>query len=112
MDKRELARIIEHGETDRVEFKRCGNQPGSDLFETLCAFANSFGGDVFLGVNDDGTIVGLREDQVLPVTRNILNVLNNPNAFDIPVPVDFEQIDIDGRSIVKLAVPNSPQMHS
>ena len=112
MDKRELARIIEHGETDRVEFKRCGNQPGSDLFETLCAFANSFGGDVFLGVDDDGTIIGLREDQVLPVTRNILNVLNNPNAFDIPVPVDFEQIDIDGRSIVKLAVPNSPQMHS
>lgn len=112
MDKRELAHIIEHGETDRVEFKRCGNQPGGDLFETLCAFANSFGGDVFLGINDDGTIVGLREDQVLPVTRNILNVLNNPNAFDIPVPVDFEQIDLDGRSIVKLAVPNSPQMHS
>lgn len=112
MDKKELEAIIEAGENEYVEFKRCGNQPGSDVFETICAFANSFGGNLFLGIEDDGGVAGINADQVIPITRNILNVLNNPNSFDIPVPVEFEHIDVDGCAVVKVSVPNSPQMHS
>lgn len=112
MDKHRLKDIINHGEDEYTEFKRCGNQPESDVFETICAFANSFGGNVFLGIEDDGDICGIAANQVLPITRNILNVINNPNAFDIPVSVEFEHIDFQNGQVIKIAVPNSPQMHS
>lgn len=112
MDAQELQRIIKAGESDRVEFKRCGNQPEKDLFESICAFANTFGGVIFLGVEDDGALRGIAGDSVLPISRNILNVLNNPNTFDIPIAVEFEHIEVDGRQILKVGIPNSPQMHS
>ena len=112
MGAQELQRIIAEGENERLEFKRCGNQPEKDLFESICSFANTFGGVILLGVEDDGTLCGIDPDNVLSITRNILNVVNNPNAFDMPVPLEFEHIAIDGRQVVKIDVPNSPQMHS
>ena len=108
----QLRDIIEEGENDRIEFKRCGNQPEKDLFETICAFANTFGGTILLGVEDDGSLTGIDPAQVLPVTRNVLNVVNNSNAFDVPVSMEFEHIEIGDRQIIKIDVPNSPQIHS
>ncbi len=32
--------ILEKGESDSVEFKRCGDLPGHDALETICAFAS------------------------------------------------------------------------
>ena len=112
MNAHQLRDIIEEGENDRIEFKRCGNQPEKDLFETICAFANTFGGTILLGVEDDGSLTGIDPAQVLPVTRNVLNVVNNSNAFDVPVSMEFEHIEIGDRQIIKIDVPNSPQMHS
>ena len=39
MDGR-LAQYLLQGEGISLEFKRCGNQPGADVFETICAFVN------------------------------------------------------------------------
>ena len=52
------------GETVAVEFKRCGNGPGQDVYESVCSFLNRFGGDLFMGVLDDGTVVGVPEKQL------------------------------------------------
>ena len=49
-----LDRYIQTGEGISVEFKRCGSQPGQDMFETICSFANRQGGSILLGVRDDG----------------------------------------------------------
>ena len=51
------------GETSSVEFKRCGNEVEHDVFESICAFLNRFGGDVYLGVLNDGTVVGGERQQ-------------------------------------------------
>lgn len=47
MNTHQLQRIIEEGENESVEFKRCGNQPEKDLFETICAFANTCRGRTY-----------------------------------------------------------------
>ncbi len=44
------------GEMVAVEFKRCGNGIGHDVYESICSFLNRFGGDLFMGVEDDGTV--------------------------------------------------------
>ena len=55
MDLKRIEQILKVGETIAVEFKRCGNKVESDVYETVCSFLNRFGGDLFLGVLDNGT---------------------------------------------------------
>lgn len=51
--------LLTIGETLNIEFKRAGDGPKADTFESVCAFLNKAGGDLLLGVDDDGTVVGL-----------------------------------------------------
>ena len=48
--------LIAQGEGISIEFKECKDTLPKNVFETLCAFLNRFGGDIFLGLKDDGTI--------------------------------------------------------
>ena len=55
-----MPRTIPWKETLTVEFKSDVRKYGdSDLFEDVVAFANTDGGDLYLGVEDDGTITGV-----------------------------------------------------
>ena len=56
-----LDKIRQIGETVSVEFKRCGGNIEHDVYETVCSFSNRFGGDIYLGILDDGTVVMLRQ---------------------------------------------------
>ena len=58
MNKQKLESILKIGETIAVEFKRCGNGIDNDTYESVCSFSNRFGGDIFMGVLDDGTVIG------------------------------------------------------
>ena len=69
------------GETSSIEFKRCGNEVEHDVFESICAFLNRFGGDVYLGVLNDGTVVGVNARNAAAMMKNIVNVAGNPNVF-------------------------------
>lgn len=59
MTQEMFEKILSIGETVAVEFKRCGNGIEHDTYETVCSFLNRFGGDIFLGVEDDRTVVGV-----------------------------------------------------
>lgn len=55
--------LLTIGENIVIEFKRAGDGPKHDTDESICAFLNRNGGDVLLGVTDDGVyyhIKGLR----------------------------------------------------
>lgn len=55
MNQHELEAIIADGENNKVEFKRNIN---SDISKELVAFANSSGGRIFIGIEDDGVVHG------------------------------------------------------
>ena len=55
----ELLEIINSGESVTVEFKKATNKLPHNLFETICAFLNRNGGNIFLGVDDNGSIIGV-----------------------------------------------------
>ncbi|MCP5046687.1 MAG: transcriptional regulator [bacterium] len=59
MTKKEILEIIGNGENSGVEFKRDDAAPGKIAKECV-AFANLKGGVILLGVEDDGTITGLK----------------------------------------------------
>lgn len=112
MDER-LARYLSQGEGIGLEFKRCGNQPGQDVFETICSFANRQGGNLLLGVLDDGAVEGIPESSALSVERNLVNVTCNPKLFSAAPALECERIPCgDGRVVIRVWVPMGPSVYA
>lgn len=61
MTKAELLEIVAGGESSGVEFKRDDLRP-EQLAREIVALANFRGGRVLVGVEDDGTVSGIRRD--------------------------------------------------
>ena len=85
-----IATLLAIGENQNIEFKRACDGPKADTFESVCAFLNKAGGDLLLGVDDDGTVVGLPPKSVDAMIRNLVKVMNDPNLFE---PV-FDEDDV------------------
>lgn len=112
MDAAELSRVLERGENISIEFKRCGVQPETDTFETICSFNNRFGGSIFLGVLDDGTVEGIDRKQAVAVERNLVNVIGNPKLFNVAPVIETERIEYDGKLVIRVWVPAGPAVVS
>lgn len=113
MDLNKLNTILTIGETIAVEFKRCGNGIESDTYETVCSFLNRFGGDIFLGVLDDGTVVGVPEKAAPDMVKNFIKVISNPVLFSPTVYLVPEIIRYDEkRTIIHIYIPPSAEVHS
>lgn len=111
MTPEELNKIIAQGEGVSVEFKRCGNLPEADTFETICSFANRQGGNVFLGVSDKGALTGIDPDRALEVERNIANHLHDTKLFNAAPSVEFDRIETDEGLILRVWVPVGPVVY-
>lgn len=57
MDNIELEKILQQGEHEKVEFKQSFNDT---VVETLVAFANTKGGTVYIGVDNNGKVNGIK----------------------------------------------------
>ena len=113
MNIEELHSILTIGETVAVEFKRCGNGIESDTYETVCSFLNRFGGDLFLGVLDDGTVVGVPEKAASDMVKNFIKVISNSALFSPTIYLVPEILPYDEkRTIIHVHVPPSAEVHS
>ncbi len=112
MDISSFEDILKVGETIAVEFKRCGNGISPDVYETVCAFLNRFGGDIFLGVLDDGSVAGIAPEHAPSLVKNFISCVSN-EAFFSPqcylVPKIFEY---QGKTLIHIHVPASNELHS
>lgn len=59
MELQEVKRLVYGGENQHVEFKRKVKFP-EKIIKEIVAFANTDGGHLFIGVDDDKTITGVR----------------------------------------------------
>ena len=57
MIENKIQNIIKKGETETVEFKSSFGKP---IIETLVAFSNYKGGSIYLGVSNNGEIIGIQ----------------------------------------------------
>ena len=98
-----MERIIPKNESLTVEFKSdLKKYPDSDIFEAVVAFANTEGGSLFLGVEDDGEITGVHELHKNPVTLSAY-IANNTVP---PVSIRAEIID-EAKPVLQICVPKS-----
>lgn len=95
----------------QIEFKKCVDKVSASVYETVCSFLNAEGGYIFLGVDDNGTILGVNPKCANDMIKNIINTLNNSELFLPPMPITPEQVEIEGKTILYLNVPESEQVH-
>ena len=112
MDVQKLETTFAVGETVAVEFKRCGGKVEADTFETVCSFLNRFGGDIYLGVEDDGGISGVPERFIPDIIKNFISMVGNPEIISPTVYLAPEVLEYRGRKIIRIHVPPSSEVHS
>jgi len=114
------AQIIRNGETNYVEFKttlQFNNRTGQSdpkleksSLKTIVAFLNSNGGTLYLGVDDDGEILGISEDNFPSDDKFQLhfnNLFNDKIGRQFGKYVNSEILQIDGKSVFKVACSRS-----
>lgn len=86
-------------EGERVEFKR---EMNSSAVKTIVAFANTGGGTLFVGVEDDGKPIGI--DDIDAELLRITSMLRDSVRPDILMMVSIEAEQEDGKDIVAIRV--------
>jgi len=106
-DERELLDLIRQGESLTLEFKsdrKC--LPDRELVAAVVSLANTEGGDLLFGVEDDGQVTGLH--------ANHLNVSGIPslvaNKTNPAIAVKVERCELQGKIIARISVPKSRQL--
>jgi len=91
MDK-ELKQLIHTGEGYHLEFKESLDK---SLIEEVCAFANSSGGKVLLGVSNEGEIKGVKTDNnILSRIQDVVNRLEPKLNIKILVSDSIIIVDV------------------
>ena len=94
-----------------IEYKEARSQLPKSLFDSVCAFLNTDGGTVYLGIRDNGTITGVEPEAVARLKKEIAAVSNNPQKLDPPYLLFPKEEQRDGKWIIVLQVPLSSQIH-
>lgn len=94
MRQSDILELIRNGENSFVEFKRDDISP-VDLAREIVAFANYKGGRVFIGVDDDGAVSGIKRKKIEEWVMN--SVMDNITPQIIPY---YEEVQIEHHGAV------------
>jgi predicted HTH transcriptional regulator len=104
MDAIELLELVSLGETSTVQFKRTVDTP-DQLAAELCAFANTSGGRLLIGVENDGTIGGLDPQTLRKVSSLVADVASN--SIREPLYPLAEVVRVEGKNVLVVMVTES-----
>lgn len=98
----ELNKLIEDGESSTLEFKRKFSSP-EKIAKEMIAFANSKGGTILFGIDDDRTIVGVESE------KGEMELINTAARFfcEPEVVYNSEILSIKKSDIVVVNIPES-----
>lgn len=92
--------LIFEGESSTIEFKRKINDPFK-IAKEICAFANSRGGYLIVGVDDDGRIVGVKSE------KSEVDAIEVSAGFHVDPPVrpKIEIIEVEYKDVIVAFIP-------
>jgi ATP-dependent DNA helicase RecG len=92
------------------EFKAfSGGLSTKEVSRTICAFANTEGGEIYVGVSDERRPLGVR------VTAGLLDKIQNAAREGVspPVPISLKQLKLTAsKSVIRVSVEKSAHLHS
>ena len=107
MSIHELLAAIEIGEDSDWEFKSAKGGLPKSLWESYVAMANTDGGNIVLGVEDDGFVSGLSD--AAKMQTNFWNTVNNRGHVSINLLTEqcVRVEKIDSKEVLVIAVPRA-----
>lgn len=104
MEAIELIELANCGEDSRTQFKRApiGTK---DLAEEMVAFSNGAGGVILFGVDDDGQIVGLSDQDVRTINGHLSDAANDKVRPAIYPKTEIHRIGEQNRLVLVVTVP-------
>jgi ATP-dependent DNA helicase RecG len=96
--------MINFQESETAEFKAIAT---ADIKKEIIAFANTKGGKIYIGVEDDGTISGL--DDTDSAALQIRNMVRDAVKPDLSMFLHYETLIVEGKKIVVVDVQQGVQ---
>lgn len=125
--KKNILSVIQEGESDRVEFKsslrydyhkNCINKELEEVIvKTIAGFMNTNGGELLIGVDDKGNVLGLEHDYLSLKKKNrdgfelrIYQMITNDIGIEFCSLVQIDFYDLDGNdvSVMRIEAAKSP----
>lgn len=105
MTLQEVKTLVAKGEGRRIEFKKKAAYPEKIVREVI-ALANTEGGDLIIGVDDDGTVSGQRfiEEEIFVMDKAIKELIFPGLAFEV-----FTVKLSEKKGIAVFRIPHSPE---
>ena len=104
----ELIEKIILGEDSIIEFKREMPHRNS-LADEIAAFANTEGGMILIGVDDNKEIIGIELQKLDNVEKTVVEICND--WIEPTVPIFTEKLRLDGKNLLKIYVSRSLSVH-
>lgn len=102
MDTLELLELVEKGEDSQTQFKERFESIDA-LAAEICAFSNSNGGNIIVGVSDDGEITGLDKEEIRKLNEWVSSTCSQ--KIDPQVNVTTQNIKYMDRIVMVIGVP-------
>lgn len=97
-----LIKLIQSGENINVEFKQCFSEH-EKIAKEIIAFANTRGGFIIFGINDNGKILGVEsEKEVAELVKETIN-----NFCEPKINYNIDYYEIESKEIVVIEIPES-----
>ena len=106
-----LKEIINNGENISVEFKAAEHGLPKNLFDTICAMLNRCGGHIFLGVSDNGQILGIEKNIIKKIKKDFSNNCHNSTIITPTIHLELEEYKVDNKTIMYLYIYESSDVH-
>ncbi len=88
-----------------TEFKEVDREKGTlpvSISKEIVAFANTEGGDIYIGIRDDGTVVGVKDsDDTMKRVSSVAHDTILPNIMPF---IRVEPIEMGGKDVIKTSV--------
>ena len=90
---------MELRETERIELKRCVTDR---MVKTIVAFANGQGGNIYVGIDDFGQVIGV--DDIDGEMLKISSLVHDAICPELAQFVHIEPIELDGKRVILVNV--------
>jgi predicted HTH transcriptional regulator len=102
MDYKDVNNLIEEGEGFEIEFKRKVSTP-EKIARAMIAFANTRGGHILFGVDDDGSIVGVESEK-----SEVDLILEAGSQYCLPeITPMIDIVAFDGKDVIVAYIEES-----
>lgn len=85
--------LLTNDEKITIEYKTCQRGIQEDVYETVCSFSNRYGGYIIMGVEDDGTPIGINRNMSKDMRKNFVNQLNNSDRMSPTLYLSIEEYE-------------------